>query len=66
MSYNRFSQLTEKEKVHLRLQNVKYLQLLRTIIHNEIMFTDPTLREQGQDPREFRRYTFKIDTGITS
>ena len=30
------------------------------------MFTDPTLREQGQDPREFRRYTFKIDTGITS
>ena len=58
MSSNNFNYLTEKKQLLLRLHNIKYLQVLRTIIHNEIMFTDLKLREQGHNPQKFRRCKF--------
>ena len=55
VSYNNFSHLTEEKQLLFRFHNIKYLQLLRTIIHNEVMYIDSGLKEQGQNPKEYRR-----------
>ena len=33
---------------------IRYLQLLRAIIHNEVKLVDPKLKEEGQDPARYR------------
>ena len=45
----------EKERQKQDRNDIRYLYVLRTIIHNEIMFVDPDLREEGQDPVLFRK-----------
>ena len=34
--------------------NIRYLQLLRALIHNQVKFVDDGLKEEGQDPKRFR------------
>ena len=55
-SYNNLADIDdEKERQKQDRNDIRYLYVLRTIIHNEIMFVDPDLREEGQDPVKFRR-----------
>jgi len=55
ISFDTFGSLSESERLAQELNNIKYLKLLRTIVHNEIKHTDPMLREEGNNPQEFRR-----------
>ena len=54
ISSNTFGSLSESERLAQELNNIKYIQLLRTIVHNEIKHIDPKLREEGSNPQEFR------------
>jgi len=47
--------LDEKERYRQDRSDIRHIQLLRAMIHNEIMFVDPDLREEGQDPVLFRK-----------
>ena len=46
--------LDEIERQRQDRNDIRYLHLLRTLIHNEVIFVDPDLREEGQDPALFR------------
>lgn len=48
--------IDEKERQRQDISDIRYLRLLRAMIHNEIMFVDPDAREEGQDPALFRKY----------
>jgi len=54
VSFDTFGRLSESERLTQEVNNIKYLQLLRTIVHNEIKHIDPELREEGNNPKEFR------------
>lgn len=53
-SYNNLANLDEKQRQKQDSNDIRYLHLLRTLIHNQVMFVDPSLREEGQDPVQFR------------
>ena len=55
ISFNTFGSLNESERLAQESNNIKYIQLLRTIVHNEIKHIDPDLREEGNNPKEFRK-----------
>ena len=55
ISLKTFGKLNESERLIQEVNNIKYLQLLRTIVHNEIKHIDPELREEGNNPQEFRK-----------
>ena len=38
------------------MSDIRYLRLLRAMIHNEVMFVDSAAREEGQNPALFRKY----------
>ena len=48
--------LDERERQRQDKMNIRYLQLLRALIHNQIMFVDNTLKEEGKDPALYRTY----------
>jgi len=55
-SYNNLADIDdEKERQKQDRNDIRYLYVLRTIIHNEVMFVDPDLREEGQNPVQFRK-----------
>ena len=53
-SYNNLADLDEKERQRQDRNDIRYLHLLRTLIHNQVMFVDPALKEEGQNPAHFR------------
>ena len=53
-SYNNLADLDEKERQRQDRNDIRYLHLLRALIHNQVMFVDPTLKEEGQNPARFR------------
>ena len=55
-SYHNLVDINEKERQRQDTSDIRYLRLLRAMIHNEIMFIDPDAREEGQDPALFRKY----------
>ncbi|XP_065894275.1 inositol 1,4,5-trisphosphate-gated calcium channel ITPR1-like isoform X2 [Dysidea avara] len=60
ISFNTFGSLNESERLAQESNNIKYIQLLRTIVHNEIKHIDPDLREEGNNPKEFRKQSERI------
>ncbi|XP_065910466.1 inositol 1,4,5-trisphosphate-gated calcium channel ITPR1-like [Dysidea avara] len=60
ISSNTFGSLSESERLAQELNNIKYIQLLRTIVHNEIKHIDPKLREEGSNPQEFRTQSERV------
>ena len=54
-SYNKLSNTGTEERLRYDTSNIRYLQLLRAMIHNEIMFINPDARK-GQNPATFRKY----------
>ena len=54
-SYNNLANVDEKERQTQDITNIRYLHLLRAMIHNEIMFINPDARK-GQNPDLFRKY----------
>lgn len=48
--------INEKERQKQDTSDIRYLRLLRAMIHNEVMFIDPGAREEGQNPVLFRKY----------
>ena len=55
-SYNNLSDLDEKERQRQDKNDIRYLYILRTLIHNQIMLVDPDLKEEGQDPATYRMF----------
>ena len=55
-SYNNLANINEKERQRQDMSDIRCLRLLRAIIHNEIMFIDSDVREEGQNPALFRKY----------
>jgi len=55
-SYNNLSDLDEKERQRQDKNDIRYLYILRTLIHNQIMLVDPDLKEEGQDPAAYRMF----------
>ena len=53
-SFNNLADLDEKERQRQDRNDIRYLYLLRTLIHNQVMFVDPELKEEGQDPVLYR------------
>ena len=53
-SYNNLADLNEKERRRQDRNDIRYLHLLRALIHNQVMLVDPKLKEEGQDPVRFR------------
>ena len=53
-SYNNLADLDEKERLRQDRNDIRYLHLLRTLIHNQVMLVDPDLKEEGQDPARYR------------
>ena len=53
-SYNNLADLDEKERLRQDRNDIRYLHLLRALIHNQVMFIDPDLKEEGQDPALYR------------
>ena len=53
-SYNNLADLDEKERQRQDRNDIRYLHLLRTLIHNQVMLVDPELKEEGQDPVQYR------------
>ena len=47
--------IDEKERQRQDISNIRYLHLLRGMIHNEIMFINPDARK-GHDPALFKKY----------
>ena len=54
ISFSRLSEMGEKERQRQIELDVKSLQILRAIIHNEIMHIDPKLKEES--PTTFRKW----------
>ena len=55
-SFNNLADLDEKERQRQDRNDIRYLYLLRTLIHNQVMFVDPELKEEGQDPVLYRMF----------
>ncbi|XP_065883200.1 inositol 1,4,5-trisphosphate-gated calcium channel ITPR1-like isoform X2 [Dysidea avara] len=55
LSYKQSPTLNEKARRRLENDNIRYLQLLRAIIHNQVMLVDPRLREEGENPVLYRQ-----------
>ena len=53
ISFGQLGKMEEKEKQHQVELDIKSLQILRAIIHNEIMHIDPNLKKK--DPASFRK-----------
>ena len=53
-SYNNLADLDEKERHRQDRNDIRYLHLLRALVHNQVKFVDVTLKEEGQDPTRFR------------
>ena len=53
ISFSRLSEMGEEERQRQIELDVKSLQILRAIIHNEIMHIDPKLKEES--PTTFRK-----------
>ena len=53
-SYKNLANLDEKERQRQDRNDIRSLHLLRTLIHNQVMLVDPSLREEGQDPALYR------------
>lgn len=53
-SFNNLADLDEKERQRQDRNDIRYLHLLRTLIHNQVMLVDPELKEEGQDPILYR------------
>ena len=53
ISFGQLEEMEEKERQHQVELDVKSLQILRAIIHNEIMHIDPNLKEEN--PTQFRK-----------
>ena len=53
-SYNNLADLDEKERQRQDRNDIRYLHLLRALIHNQVMLIDPDLKEEGQDPALYR------------
>ena len=47
--------LGERERQRQDRMNIRYLQLLRALIHNSVKFVDEGLKEEGQDPALYRK-----------
>ena len=58
-SYNNLASLDEKERLRQDRNDIRYLHLLRALIHNQIKFVDFSLKEEGQNPA---RYRMLVDT----
>ena len=54
-SYKNLGDLDERERQKQDRMNIRYLQLLRALIHNQIMFVDNSLKEERQDPALYRK-----------
>ena len=62
-SYNNLANTDENERQRQDASNIRYLHLLRAMIHNEIVFINPDIRK-GQNPALFRKYKdLTIDMG---
>ena len=46
-SYNNLANLDDRERQKQDRNDIRYLQILRTLIHNQVMFVDANLREQS-------------------
>ena len=46
----------EKERQRQDISDIRYLRLLRAMIHNEVLFIDPKARKKGQHSALFRKY----------
>ena len=55
ISYKNLGDLDERERQRQDRMNIRYLQLLRALIHNQIMFVDTGLKEERQDPALYRK-----------
>ena len=55
-SYNKLSNTGAEEWQRQDISNIRYLHILRAMIHNEMMFINPDAR-RGQNPALFRKYT---------
>ena len=53
-SYDNVVNLNKKKRQKQDRSNIRYLQLLRAIIHNQVKLVDPKLKEEGQDPERYR------------
>ncbi|KAI6652753.1 hypothetical protein LOD99_4139 [Oopsacas minuta] len=58
-SYDNFYNLNEREKLKQERLDTKSLQLLRGAIHNEILYIDPTLKDDR--PVQFRNELEKVE-----
>ena len=47
--------LGERERQRQDRMNIRYLQLLRALIHNSVKFVNEGLKEEGQDPARYRQ-----------
>ena len=54
-SYKNVGDLGERERQRQDRMNIRYLQLLRALIHNSVKFVDEGLKEEGQDPALYRK-----------
>ena len=57
--------LDERERQRQDKMNIRYLQLLRALIHNQIIFVDNDLKEEGQDPALYRTYASVVCESVT-
>ena len=46
--------------------NIRYLQLLRALIHNQVKFVDDGLKEEGQDPKRFRMLVNVVSESVVT
>ena len=46
--------------------NIRYLQLLRALIHNQVKFVDDGLKEEGQDPKRFRMLVDVVSESVVT
>ena len=46
--------------------NIRYLQLLRALIHNQVKFVDDGLKEEGQDPKHFRMLVDVVSESVVT
>ena len=53
-SYNNLADLDERERQRQDRMNIRYLHILRALIHNQVKLIDDGLKEEGQDPKKFR------------
>ena len=46
--------LNRKQRQKQDCSDIRYLQLLRAMMHNQVKLVDPKLKEEGQDPASYR------------